>query len=44
MLDDLEFFLSIVGKHILDFDIAETLKVYDIDNNAIGIISKDVAK
>ena len=44
MLDDLEFFLSIVGKHILDFDIAETLKVYDTDDNAIGIISKNVAK
>ncbi len=44
MLDDLEFFLAIVGKHVLDFDIAETLKVYDKDNNAIGIISKNVAK
>lgn len=43
MLDDLEFFLSIVGKHILNFDIADTLKVYDVNNNSIGIISKNVA-
>ena len=44
MLDDLEFFLSIVGKYVLGFDVAETLKVYDENNNAIGIISKNVAK
>ena len=44
MLDDLEFFLSVVGRNILNIDIAETLKVYDENDNAIGIISKNVAK
>lgn len=44
MLDDLEFFLSIVGRYILNVDIADTLKVYDENNNSIGIISKNVAK
>ena len=44
LLDDLEFFISIVGKHVLGFDVADTLKVYDENDNAIGIISKNVAK
>lgn len=44
MLDNLEFFISIVGQYVLGVNMAQTLQVYDMDNNPMGIISKNVAQ
>lgn len=43
ILDDLEYYMYIVGKHILGYDFADVSKVYDGDI-FVGTISKNVAE
>lgn len=42
VLDELEYFISIIGPNILGVDVATTYKVFENENKAIGIISKSV--
>lgn len=43
ILDDLEYYMYIVGKHVFGFDLADVSKVYDGDS-FVGTISKNVAE
>lgn len=43
MLDDLEYYMYIIGKHIFDMDFANVSKAYD-ENGFVGTISENVAK
>ncbi|MBQ7104785.1 MAG: hypothetical protein IJN90_02900 [Bacilli bacterium] len=42
-LDDFEYFISIMGREILGFELANVQRVFDENNEKIGIISENVA-